>query len=57
MLIRPSLAWMELYLTIANFFSRLDMTLYRTDEFTTQWKDNGNVMLKEYIKVTVDGLK
>jgi hypothetical protein len=48
---------MELYLTLANFFSHLDMSLWKTDEYTTQWKDNGNVMLKEYVKVKVDGLR
>lgn len=33
------------------------MSLWKTGEYTTQWKDNGKVMLKEYVKVMVDGLK
>ncbi|KAL9599821.1 MAG: hypothetical protein Q9219_003607 [cf. Caloplaca sp. 3 TL-2023] len=51
-----NLAWMEMYLTLSNFFSRFDMSLWKTDEHTTQWGDCGALMLKEYVKVKVDGL-
>ena len=52
-----SLAWMEFYLIFANFFDRLDMSLWKTDDDTTQWRDNGNSALKEEVKVMVDDLK
>ena len=46
-----------MYLVFSNFFARLDMCLWKTDEFTTQMKDNGGGKLKESVKVMVDGLK
>lgn len=49
-----SIAWMESYLTFANFFSNFDMSLYETDDTTVTWKDCGNAMIKSHIKVTVD---
>ncbi|KAJ8121678.1 hypothetical protein ONZ43_g1932 [Nemania bipapillata] len=52
-----NVAWMEAYLTFANFFSHFDMSLYATDPTTTTWKDCGNAMIKSHIKVTVDSLK
>ncbi|KAL8794608.1 MAG: hypothetical protein Q9195_002804 [Heterodermia aff. obscurata] len=52
-----NLAWMEMYLVISNFFGRLDMSLWKTDDYTTQWRDNGHVVLKESVKVMVERLK
>ncbi|KAI0206672.1 cytochrome P450 [Astrocystis sublimbata] len=49
-----NVAWMESYLTFANFFTSFDMTLYATDPTTTTWTDCGNAMIKEHVKVTVD---
>ena len=52
-----SLAWMELYLIFANFFDHLDLSLWKTDDYTTQWRDSGGTMLREDVKVMVAGLK
>ena len=46
-----------MYLVFANFFARLDMSLWKTDEVTTQMRDNGGGKLKENVKVMVDGVK
>ena len=46
-----------MYLIFSNFFGRLEMSLWKTDEYSTQWKDNGNALLKEDVKVMVEGLK
>ncbi|KAI0145605.1 cytochrome P450 [Xylariaceae sp. FL1272] len=51
-----NVAWMESYLTFANFFTRFDMSLFATDESTVQWKDCGNAMIKSHVKVTVGEL-
>ncbi|OTA98483.1 hypothetical protein M426DRAFT_109717 [Hypoxylon sp. CI-4A] len=51
-----NVAWMESYLTFANFFTQFDMTLYATDPTTILWKDCGNAMIKSHVKVTVDSL-
>lgn len=52
-----SLAWLEIQVTLANFFNRLDMSLYQTNEYTTEWRDNGNAMLRDSVKVKVEALK
>ncbi|RYP76854.1 hypothetical protein DL769_003540 [Monosporascus sp. CRB-8-3] len=52
-----NVAYMESYLCIANFFSRLDMSLYKTNEQSIEWDDCGNAMLHEPVRVTVDALK
>lgn len=52
-----SLAWMKMYLILSNFFNRLDMSLWKTDDYTMQWRDNGSSTLKEDVMVMVDGLK
>ncbi|KAI9035562.1 cytochrome P450 [Aspergillus affinis] len=49
-----TVAWMELYLCLANFFSTLKMTLYETDDTSTQWDDCGNAMIHRHVKVMVD---
>ncbi|KAI0835728.1 cytochrome P450, partial [Hypoxylon sp. FL0890] len=51
-----NIAWMESYLTFANFFTQFNMSLYATDPTTTTWKDCGNAMIKSHVKVTVDSL-
>ena len=48
---------MKMYLILSNFFNGLDMSLWKTDDYTTQWRDNGSSTLKEDVKVVVDGLK
>lgn len=47
---------METYLTFSNFFSRLDMSLYETNEETVDWTDCGNAMIKQHIQVKVDSV-
>lgn len=51
-----SIAWMESYLTFSNFFSALDMTLFETDEETTDWTDCGNSMIKQHVKVKINAI-
>ncbi|KAI0169619.1 cytochrome P450 [Hypoxylon sp. FL1284] len=51
-----NVAWMESYLTFANFFTQFNMSLYATDPSTTTWTDCGNAMIKSHVKVTVDSL-
>jgi hypothetical protein len=52
-----SVAWMELYLCLANFFSHLDMSLYDTDEQSVQWDDCGNAMIRRHVKVSIDRVR
>ncbi|KAL8964925.1 MAG: hypothetical protein Q9183_004138 [Haloplaca sp. 2 TL-2023] len=52
-----NVAWLELYLCLSNFFTRLDMTLYQTSEKTIEWDDCGNAMVHQHVKVTVDAVK
>ncbi|TGJ83733.1 hypothetical protein E0Z10_g5027 [Xylaria hypoxylon] len=49
-----NVAWMESYLTFANFFTHFEMSLYATDPTTVTWKDCGNAMIKSHVKVTID---
>ncbi|KAL2786798.1 cytochrome P450 [Aspergillus keveii] len=52
-----NVAWMELYLCLANFFSHLDMSLYDTDEQSVQWDDCGNAMIRRHVKVSIDRVR
>ncbi|KGO75955.1 Cytochrome P450, E-class, group I [Penicillium italicum] len=52
-----TVAWMELYLCLGNFFAQLDMSLYNTDESSVQWNDCGNAMIHRHVKVTVDSVR
>ncbi|KAL9586166.1 MAG: hypothetical protein Q9212_001087 [Teloschistes hypoglaucus] len=52
-----NVAWLELYLCLSNFFTRLDMSLYKTDEKSVEWDDCGNAMVHSHVKVTVDKIK
>ncbi|KAI9368160.1 cytochrome P450 [Aspergillus egyptiacus] len=51
-----TVAWMELYLCLANFFAQLDMSLYRTNESSVQWDDCGNAMIHRHVTVNVDAV-
>lgn len=51
-----SVAWMETYLTFSNFFASLDMSLFETNEQTVDWTDCGNAMIKQHVKVKVNGV-
>ncbi|KAK0509985.1 hypothetical protein JMJ35_007379 [Cladonia borealis] len=46
-----NLAYMELYLTLANIFGRFDMQLWETDERCMQWVDHGAAVNASNIKV------
>lgn len=47
---------METYLTFSNFFSSMEMSLFETDEKSTDWTDCGNAMIKQHVKVKVDSV-
>ncbi|KAF9873291.1 CND5p [Colletotrichum karsti] len=51
-----NVAWMETYLTFSNFFSSFDMSLYETNEATTDWTDCGNAMIKKHVRVKIDSI-
>ncbi|KAF6227938.1 hypothetical protein HO133_007666 [Letharia lupina] len=46
-----SLAYMELYLTLANFFGRFEMELFETDEKSMEWLDHGAALNASSVKV------
>ncbi|RYO88783.1 hypothetical protein DL763_005863 [Monosporascus cannonballus] len=52
-----NVAWMELYVCLANSFRQFDMTLYKTDEKTVDWKDSAAARLCNHVKVTVDAVR
>ncbi|KAK7753074.1 hypothetical protein SLS62_005024 [Diatrype stigma] len=52
-----SVAYLELYVVLANLFRRFDMTLYKTDETTVQWKESAAARLCNHVKVTVDSVR
>ncbi|KAF9879564.1 elymoclavine monooxygenase [Colletotrichum karsti] len=52
-----NISYLEMYLCIANFFNRFDMSLYQTDETTTQWKDSSAALILKHVKVTIDSIK
>ena len=49
--IMTSLAYMELYLTLANFFGRFEMELFETDEKSMEWRENGTAKNASNVKV------
>ncbi|KAH7317035.1 cytochrome P450 [Stachybotrys elegans] len=55
MCLGSNITYLELYLTIANFFHRFDMTLYKTDEI--RWADSAASRIREHVKVTIDGVR
>lgn len=51
-----SLAYMELYLTLANFFGRFEMELFETDEKSMEWLDHGAALNASSVKVRAKSL-
>lgn len=52
-----SVAYLELYVVIANVFKRFNMSLYKTDETTVDWKESAAARLCNHVKVTVDSVR
>ncbi|KAJ3953216.1 hypothetical protein N0V92_010327 [Colletotrichum tropicale] len=52
-----NVAYVEMYLSIANFFSRFDMSLYKTDETTAIWIDSAAARIWKPIRVKIDSIK
>ncbi|KAJ0379821.1 hypothetical protein COL26b_001973 [Colletotrichum chrysophilum] len=50
-------AYMEMYLCLANLFTRFNMSLYKTDDNTTQWADGPAARIRESVKVNIDSIK
>ena len=46
-----SIAYMELYLTLANFFGSFEMTLFETDEKSMEWRDHSTAVNASHVKV------
>ncbi len=51
-----SLAYMELYLTLANFFGRFEMELFETDEKSMEWAEYAAAVNASNVKVMVEAL-
>ncbi len=51
-----SLAYMELYLTLANFFGRFEMELFETDEKSMEWAEYGAAVNASNVKVRAKAL-
>ncbi|KAJ0349027.1 hypothetical protein KNSL1_005073 [Colletotrichum chrysophilum] len=52
-----NVAYMEMYLCLANLFTRFNMSLYKTDDNTTQWADGPAARIRESVKVNIDSIK
>ncbi|KAI8183253.1 Cytochrome P450 monooxygenase BOT1, partial [Colletotrichum sp. SAR 10_75] len=52
-----NVAYMEMYLCLANLFTRFNMSLYKTDDNTTQWADGPAARIRESVKVNIDSVK
>ncbi|KAI8168113.1 Cytochrome P450 monooxygenase BOT1 [Colletotrichum sp. SAR 10_70] len=52
-----NVAYMEMYLCLANLFTRFNMSLYKTDDNTTQWADGPAARIRESVKVNLDSVK
>lgn len=52
-----SVAFLEFYVCFANLFRRFNMSLYKTNETTVQWKESAAARLCNNVKVTVDSLR
>ena len=48
-----SLAYLEMYLCLAIFFARFDLTLFETDEGSMEWLDHGVASNRFPVKVDV----
>ncbi|KAJ9138718.1 Cytochrome P450 [Pleurostoma richardsiae] len=51
------IAYLELYLCLANFFLLLDMELYDTDEASMKWRDYGTARNFKHVKVKVNKVR
>ncbi|KAF4819680.1 Cytochrome P450 monooxygenase BOT1 [Colletotrichum siamense] len=52
-----NVAYMEMYLCLATLFTRFNMSLYNTDDNTTQWADGPAARIRESVKVNIDSVK
>ncbi|KAF4884779.1 Cytochrome P450 monooxygenase BOT1 [Colletotrichum fructicola] len=52
-----NVAYTEMYLCLANLFTRFNMSLYKTDDNTTQWADGPAARIRESVKVNIDSIK
>ncbi|KAF4850947.1 Cytochrome P450 monooxygenase BOT1 [Colletotrichum siamense] len=52
-----NVAYMEMYLCLANLFTRFNMSLYKTDDNTTQWVDGPAARIRESVKVNIHSVK
>ena len=46
-----SLAYMEIYLTLANIFGRFELELFETDEKSMEWRDHVTAVNMSNVKV------
>ena len=51
-----SLAYMEMYLTLANVFGAFELALFDTDEKSMEWLDHGSAVNASSVKVTAKPL-
>ena len=51
--LRPSLAYAELYLTLAHLFRRFDLSLYQTTEKDVEWDDSFVPITRGHLKVLI----
>ncbi|KAL0940514.1 elymoclavine monooxygenase [Colletotrichum truncatum] len=51
-----NVAYVEMYLSIANFFSRFNMSLYKTDETTAIWIDSAAARIWKPIRVKINSV-
>lgn len=52
-----SLAYLELYVCLANIFNKTQIELYQTDEKTMEWSDHGVARNAKDVHVLVKGVK
>lgn len=56
MILAVSLVYLIGHLSLANFFGRLSMELFETDESSMEWLDRSQAMNKSNVKVRVKPL-
>lgn len=52
-----SLAYLELYICLANIFNKTQIELYQTDEKAMEWSDHGAARTAKDVHVLVKGVK
>jgi len=52
-----SLAYLEIYVTLAVFFADFDLSLYETDDSSMEWLDHGVAHNKKNVKVRARPLR